>query len=66
MSEYLMNKEVDVREKTCCIMTRIYRSPEVILLSEYGKNADIWSLGVILAEMMASSTPYYKDDDYHP
>ena len=66
MSEYLQNKtEKKVRDMTCCIMTRLYRPPEVILThNEYGKSADIWSLGVVLAEMMSCSTPYYRDQDY--
>ena len=42
---------------TCAIMTRFYRAPEAILTEEYDKSVDLWSVGVILAELiMASQT----------
>ena len=52
---------------TCCVMSRWYRSPEVILThSNYGKSGDIWGLGIMLSEMMACSDVYHKEDSYHP
>ncbi len=33
------------------IATRWYRSPEVLLGAKYGKDADVWSSGCIIAEM---------------
>ena len=66
MAGYLQNKtEQKERDMTCCVMTRIYRPPEVILThKEYGKPADVWSLGVVLAEMMACSSVYYREKEF--
>lgn len=68
MSSYLRKRPLNTkREVTCQVMTRYYRAPEVILTHvEYGKAVDIWSLGVILTEMMSCSSPYYKDEGYSP
>jgi serine/threonine protein kinase len=33
-------------------MTRHYRAPEVILIQEYSKAIDIWSLGCIFGELL--------------
>jgi serine/threonine protein kinase len=47
-------------------MTRWYRSPEVIQINlNYGKPGDIWGVGLILAEMMACSDIYYKEEGYN-
>jgi serine/threonine protein kinase len=66
MAVYLEGKtEQKERDMTCCVMTRIYRPPEIILThNEYGKPADIWSLGVVLAEMMACSDVYYRVKEF--
>ncbi|KAG7095483.1 hypothetical protein E1B28_006222 [Marasmius oreades] len=55
------------------IQTRQYRSPEVILGSNWGPTADIWSLACLLFELItggdylfdpASSSRYSKDEDH--
>jgi mitogen-activated protein kinase 1/3 len=47
------------RDRTPEVMTRWYRAPEVILLDKnYDKAADVWSLGVILSELIYCSEPY--------
>ena len=46
-------------------MTRWYRSPEVILTDKnYSKAIDIWSLGIILVEIIACSSHYIKKPDF--
>ena len=65
MAVYLQGKTEKERDMTCCVMTRIYRPPEVILThNDYGKPADIWSLGVVLAEMMACSSVYSREKNF--
>lgn len=49
------NKKRDLTPKT---MTRWYRAPEVCFTQQYNKAIDIWSLGVILSELIYCSTPY--------
>lgn len=34
------------------VVTRYYRSPEVVLGMKYGQNVDIWSVGCIMGEMV--------------
>ena len=47
------------------IMTRWYRSPEVCLTEKnYDKSVDIWSLGVILSELIYTSSPYSGDKNF--
>lgn len=41
---------------TCC-----YRAPEMLLGNPYGPLVDIWSLGVIIIELVESKTPFSRD-----
>ena len=44
------------------VMSRWYRAPEVIVQEpEYGYPVDIWSVGVILGEMLRVTDAYKKD-----
>jgi mitogen-activated protein kinase 1/3 len=55
------------RDLTSTIMTRWYRAPEVIITDKnYDKAIDIWSLGVILVEIVGCSTPYVGKDNFDP
>lgn len=47
------------REMTCAVMSRWYRSPEVILTDKtYGKGCDIWAIGCILIELIIGSKEF--------
>ena len=52
------------RKMTHHVVTRWYRSPELILLCDYTKAVDMWSIGCIMAEllgMMSESISDYRD-----
>ena len=38
-------------------------APEVLREEPYNFSADIWSLGIMLYEMLFASVPYIKDED---
>jgi p70 ribosomal S6 kinase len=35
-----------------------YMSPEVVLKKNYNANIDVWSLGILLFEMITGNTPF--------
>jgi serine/threonine protein kinase len=41
------------RQMTRHVVTRFYRSPELILLQDYGISVDMWSVGCVFAELLA-------------
>ena len=52
------------RKMTNHVVTRWYRAPELILLCDYNKAVDMWSVGCIMAEllgMMMESVRDYRD-----
>ena len=38
-------------------------APEILLREHYGKEVDMWSLGVILHELLSSTLPFYADNN---
>ncbi len=44
------------------VVTRYYRSPEIILAMGYTENADIWSVGCIFGEMLRGSVVFPGSD----
>jgi p38 MAP kinase len=69
MSQYLLDNQEErkkaKRQMSSEIMTRWYRSPEICLTEKhYDKSVDIWSMGIILSEMLFCSTPYANDPKF--
>jgi len=43
--------------------TKLYRAPEIFLHSRWGQEADIWSIGCLLIELILGKIPFY---DHNP
>ena len=48
----------DDRKTTTMIGTPFYMAPEIILQKSYSYNSDLWSLGVVLFEMLTGKLPF--------
>ena len=49
-------------ELTDYVATRWYRSPELLISTNYGKKFDIWAIGCIMAEMI-DGEPLFAGED---
>ena len=41
-----------------------YQAPEIVLRQEYERSVDFWSLGIVIYEMLFSTTPFF-DQNVH-
>jgi serine/threonine protein kinase len=41
-----------------------YVAPEVLRQMPYGKECDIWSIGVVTFILLSGSTPFYEEDNF--
>ncbi len=65
MLESKAKRKQGKRAQSAIIMSRWYRAPEVILTYPfYNQAADVWSLGCILAEMLACSSSYSSEPGF--
>lgn len=44
---------------------QVYMAPEVIEKNPYGKAADVWSLGVVIYDMMVGKPPFYASNHHN-
>jgi len=47
---------------TSIVGTPEYLAPEVLLKKPYGKEADWWSFGVLIYEMLVGRVPFYHSN----
>eukprot|EP01129_Flabellula_baltica_P015580 TRINITY_DN7994_c0_g1_i1.p1 TRINITY_DN7994_c0_g1~~TRINITY_DN7994_c0_g1_i1.p1 ORF type:complete len:620 (+),score=154.26 TRINITY_DN7994_c0_g1_i1:42-1901(+) len=50
----------DRLHRTTLAGTPYYMAPEIILGEEYGEKIDIWSVGIMIVEMVQGEPPYYS------
>jgi serine/threonine protein kinase len=59
MTDFSCSKQLEPYGKTNTVAgVPYYMAPEVIRQEEYGLNVDMWSMGVVLYEMMSGSLPF--------